>query len=131
MPKLTPRHLATVLVDQCVDVTRAELVKIIDAFVGELAERGMMHKWRDVEREIHGAWKRKFGAANVTIVSAHPLTVAMRKAIEANAPGADITERIDERLMGGAVIRIDDRRIDASVAGILQRLKQSLDNAAS
>lgn len=127
MPKLTPRHLATVLVDQCVDVTRAELVKIIDAFVGELAARGMMHKWRDVEREIHGAWKRKFGAANVTIVSAHPLTVAMRKAIEANAPGADITERIDERLMGGAVIRIDDRRIDASVAGTLQRLKYHLE----
>ena len=131
MAKLTPRHLATVLVDECVDATRAELVKIIDAFVGELAARGMMHKWRDVEREIHGAWKRKFGAANVTVVSAHPLTVAMRKAIEANAPGADITERIDERLMGGAVIRIDDRRIDASVAGILQRLKQSLDSAAS
>lgn len=129
MPKLTPRHLATVLVDQCVDVTRAELVKIIDAFVGELAARGMMHKWRDVEREIHGAWKRKFGAASVTIVSAHPLTVAMRKAIEANAPGADITERIDERLMGGAVMRIDDRRIDASVAGTLQRLKVHLEKS--
>lgn len=129
MPKLSPRHLATVLVDECADVTRAESVKIIDAFVRELSTRGMMHTWRDVEREIHSAWKRKFGAASVTIVSAHPLTVAMRKAIEKNAPGADITERIDERLMGGAVIRIDDRRIDASVAGTLQRLKYHLERS--
>ncbi len=131
MSKISSKHLATVLVDECEDVTRAELVKIIDAFVGELAARGIMHQWREIEREIHGAWRRKFGAANVTIVSAHPLTVGMRKAIESSAPGADITERIDERLMGGAILRVDDRRIDASVAGILQRLKQSLDIAAS
>ncbi len=126
MPKITPKALAEILVEQCEDVTRAELVKIIDAFVNELHTRSMLQHWRIIEREIHSAWKKKYGTANVTIVSAHPLTATLRKAIEKQAPGADIVERVDERLMGGAVIRIDDRRIDASVAGTLMRLKQSL-----
>ncbi len=114
---------------ECEDVTRAELVKIVKAFVDELAARGWTHQWRDIEREVHGAWKRKYGAASVTIVSAHPLAATLRKSIETAAPGADIVERVDERLMGGAVVRIDDRRIDASVAGTLQRLKLHLEKS--
>lgn len=123
------RALAEMLVTQCEDVTRAELNTIIKAFVAELGARGWLHRWRDIEREVHGAWKRKYGAANVTVVSAHPLSAALRKSIEEATPGADIVERVDERLMGGAVIRIDDRRIDASVAGTLQRLKQCLEKS--
>lgn len=130
MPKLTPKALAEILVEQCEDVTHAELVKIITVFVGELQERSMLHQWRAVEREVHRVWKTKYGTSQVVIVSAHPITAALRKSIEKQAPGADITERVDERLMGGAVMRMDDRRIDASVAGTLMRLKQSLDRAA-
>jgi F0F1-type ATP synthase delta subunit len=126
---LSNRKLAEILVAQCEGVTRVELKKIIDAFVEELTTRGWLYRWRDIELEIHGAWKRKYGAANVTIVSAHPLAASLRKSIEAAAPGADIVERVDERLMGGAIIRIDDRRIDASVAGGLQRLKLHLEKS--
>lgn len=129
MALLSNRKLAEILVAQCENVTRTELVTIIAAFVQELQSRGWLHRWRDIEHEIHGVWKRKYGAANVTIVSAHPLTPALRKSIESIAPGADISERVDARLMGGAVIRIDDRRIDGSVAGTLQRLKLHLEKS--
>ncbi len=129
MASTNSRKLADLLVKECEDVTRAELVKIVKAFVDELAARGWTHQWRDIEREVHGAWKRKYGAASVTIVSAHPLAATLRKSIETAAPGADIVERVDERLMGGAVVRIDDRRIDASVAGTLQRLKLHLEKS--
>jgi F0F1-type ATP synthase delta subunit len=131
MAKLTPKILAAILVEQANGATKAELTKLIKAFVAELAARGLLHRWRDIEREIHGAWRRKFGAATVTVVSTHQLTRSLMNQIEASAPGAEVIERIDERLMGGAIIRIDDRRIDGSVAGMLQRLKQSLDRAAS
>ena len=123
------RKLADLLVLQSEGLSRTELVKVMKAFVSELGARGWTYRWRDIERELHGAWQRKYGAANVTVVSAHPLTVALRKSIEAAAPGADIVERVDERLMGGVIIRIDDRRIDASIAGSLQRLKIHLEKA--
>lgn len=131
MSKLTPRQLASVLVDHAEGSTKPELEKLMKAFVAELAQRNMLTQWRAIEREIHGAWKRKFGAANVTVVSTHKMTRAMMDKVEALAPGAEIVERVDERLMGGAIIRIDDRRIDGSVMGALQRLKQHLEKAIS
>ncbi|MFA6018278.1 MAG: F0F1 ATP synthase subunit delta [Patescibacteria group bacterium] len=129
MAGFTNRQLADLLVKECAGLPRSELVKTMKSFVEELAHRGWICRWREIEHEIHGAWKRKFGAANVTIVSAHALAPSLRKSIEEATPGADIVERVDERLMGGAVIRIDDRRIDASVAGTLQRLKQCLEKS--
>lgn len=131
MAKLTPKVLARILVDSASARTKADLPQIMNAFVQELAVRGLMHRWRDIEREIHAAWRKKFGVASVTLVSTHQVPRSVMNQIETLAPGAEIIERIDERLMGGAIIRIDDRRIDGSVAGMLQRLKQSLDKSAS
>lgn len=129
MPKLTPKHLARILVDVAAVATKAELPKIMNAFVKELRDRGVFHRWREIEREIHGVWRRKFGVATVTVVSTHPLTRALMNQLETVAPGAEVVERIDERLMGGMIVRLDDRRIDGSVAGRLQRLKGALDRA--
>ncbi|MEK9155394.1 MAG: F0F1 ATP synthase subunit delta [Patescibacteria group bacterium] len=131
MAKLTPKFIAQTLVNHASVVSKAELPKLMKEFVVDLNARGLIHRWRDIEREIHGAWRRKFGAANVTVVSTHPMTRSLMNQVEAIAPGAEVTERIDERLMGGAIIRVDDRRIDGSVAGMLQRLKQNLDRAAN
>lgn len=128
MPKLTPRAVAELIVDHTHDLAKADIPKAMKEIVAMLGSMGLMTKWRDIEREIHGAWKRKFGASTVTVLSAHPLTDAARKQLEAIAPGADLVERVDERLMAGAVIRIDDRRIDGSMAGRLTRLKQQLLN---
>lgn len=126
MVKNTNVKLAELLVELVDGATKAQVPEIMKGFVQELFRRGMLSEWRKIEHEIHGVWKRKYGAANVTIVSAHPITATLRKQIEGLAPGADIVERVDERLMGGAIIRIDDRRIDASIAGSLHRLKAHL-----
>lgn len=100
--------------------------KIVAEFAKYLALNGLLVKWREIEREIGSAWKRRFGVSQVTVVSAHPLTAAARKALEAASHGADIAERVDERVMAGAVIRIDDRRIDGTLAGRISRLKHEL-----
>lgn len=127
---LSDQQLADVYVAACDGATKAQVKTIASAFVEELAARGWTHRWRNVARAIDASWKKRYGAANVVVVSAHPLSSSMRKSLEEAAPGADIIERVDERLMGGAVVRIDDRRIDASVAGALQRLKTCLEKTA-
>lgn len=131
MQRISNRKLADLLVEHAAEKPRAEMTKVIQSFVKELAALGLMHQWRNIEHELHGAWKRKFGAANITVVSAHGITATARRMLEELAPGADLVERVDERLMGGAIVRIDDRRIDGSLMGALQRLKQTLDRSAS
>lgn len=103
-----------------------DVSEVMKEFVNLLSERKMLGKWREVERAIHQVWKDIYGVSSITVVSAHPLTEEADGAIEKIAHGADITRRVDERLIGGSVIRIDDKRIDGSVTGNLQKLKMTL-----
>ncbi|MCR4312578.1 MAG: F0F1 ATP synthase subunit delta [Candidatus Uhrbacteria bacterium] len=126
MAALTPKQLATVLVNLVEGKSKADAEKIVVEYANYLADNDLLTKWREIEREVPNAWRKVFGAAQVTVVSAHPLTAAARKMLEEIAPGADIVERVDQRVMAGAVVRIDDRRIDGSLAGRISKLKQEL-----
>lgn len=122
------KKLARTLVDSLDGATEAQTKQTMKDFVGFLATEGFLSKWRGIEQQIHSVWKEKYGASQVTIVTAEPITELMRTSLEKMAPGADLIERVDERIIGGAVIRIDDKKIDGSLAGSLRRLKQQLEN---
>ncbi len=127
MAALTAKQLATVIVNLVEGKSSSDATKVIAEFAAYLHEHGLLTKWREIERELPNAWRKKFGASQITVLSAHPLTPSARKALEGLAPGADMLERVDERVMAGAVIRIDDRRIDGSLAGRISKLKQTLE----
>lgn len=122
------KKLAKTLVDSLDGATAAQMKQTMKDFVSFLGTEGLISKWRGIEQQIHSAWKEKYGASQITIVTAEPITEAMRTSLEKMAPGADLTERVDERIIGGAVIRIDDKKIDGSLAGSLRRLKQVLES---
>ncbi|KKW30280.1 MAG: hypothetical protein UY72_C0016G0013 [Candidatus Uhrbacteria bacterium GW2011_GWD2_52_7] len=129
MAALTAKQLATVLVNLIEGKSKADAEKVMTEFAKYLHENGLLTKWREIERELANAWRKKFGASQITVLSAHPLTASARKALEELAPGADMVERVDERVMAGAIIRIDDRRIDGSLAGRISKLKQTLEQS--
>lgn len=71
------------------------------------------------------------GITPLTIISAVALTDDTKAKILAKvkdlAPGkVEITEKIDASLIGGFIVRADDKQIDASVANQLNNLKQRL-----
>ncbi|MDQ5952560.1 MAG: hypothetical protein QG626_689 [Patescibacteria group bacterium] len=120
------RGLARVIVAEAEGKTPAQLELFMKETIAYLAERGMLGRWRDLERDIHEAWKEKFGVSKITIATAHPLTGKTKTILQELAQGAELQEVVDERLMGGALIRMDERRIDGTVLGSLTRLKQAL-----
>lgn len=120
------RGVATVIVDLMADKTEAQLKELMPEVIAYLAERNLLNRWRNIEQEIHEVWRQKFGTSRLTVASAHPLTKEVKAQLEKVAQGADLTMIVDERLMGGAIVRIDERRIDGSVLGALTRLKQTL-----
>ena len=75
--------------------------------------------------------KEHRGIVPVTIISAKTLD-AQTKAqitskISASIKGTlEITENVDESLIGGFIVRMGDHQIDASVSNQLNRLKQEL-----
>lgn len=71
------------------------------------------------------------GIVPVTIISATPLDSSVKSAIlgkvEGSAKGQlEVKELIDESLIGGFIVRMGDKQIDASVASQFNNLKQRL-----
>lgn len=120
------KTITKTLVTQLEHVHENEIKQVMKDFVKFLSEEKMIYKWREIEQAIHQTWKEVYGASSITVVSAHSLSEELNEQIEKIAKGADIQRRVDERLIGGSVIRIDDKRIDGSIAGNLQKLKMTL-----
>jgi F-type H+-transporting ATPase subunit delta len=88
-----------------------ELAGVYRAFV-ELAERAQ-------------------GLVHVEVVSAVPLTEAVRQALQAKIESSlqktvELTLTVDKEILGGLRLRIGDRIIDASVRRRLERLREVL-----
>jgi F0F1-type ATP synthase delta subunit len=124
--KKSMRGLARVIVQESIGKSPKELELFMTETVAYLASKGLLGRWRDLERSINNAWREQRGVSKITIATAHPLTAATRAKIDELANGAELQEVVDERLMGGALVRLDDRRIDGTVLGALTRLKQAL-----
>lgn len=124
--RITLQQIADVVVRESEGKTKTQITSMMKDLVAFLAAHNLLAKWRDLEQQIDRAWAAKYGAANVTVVTAHPLSSAARKAIEERANGADVRELVDERLIGGAIVRLDNTRIDGSITGALMRLKNAM-----
>ncbi len=120
------RGVATAIIEMTADKSEAQLKELMPEIVAYLGQHNLLNRWRDIEQEIHEGWRKKFGVSRVTVASAHPLAKEVKTALEKASQGAELITIVDERLMGGAVVRIDERRIDGSVLGALTRLKQTL-----
>ena len=78
-------------------------------------------------------YKQHKGIESALVTTAIPLDNDLRGAIqefvEKHGGGqVELTEKVDEKLIGGAVIRIGDRQLDASVLRQINDLKQTFNN---
>ncbi|GAB2788496.1 F0F1 ATP synthase subunit delta [Rhabdobacter roseus] len=68
------------------------------------------------------------GIQKATITSSTPLTDALRKQFsdmvaEATGKTVELEEKVDDRLIGGYILRVGDRQIDASLRSRLNELR--------
>ncbi|MBP5996159.1 MAG: ATP synthase F1 subunit delta [Crocinitomicaceae bacterium] len=75
--------------------------------------------------------KEHRGIVPVTIISAKTLDAQTKNEITSKISASikgtiEITENVDESLIGGFIVRMGDHQIDASVSNQLNRLKQEL-----
>lgn len=136
--KFTEKQLAKVLFDTIENGNKPggagsglagkDISGITDEFVRFLAKRAELHRISGVIQSFEKIWKDKFGAATITVEIAHPLSASLKKQVEEIAPGAEIREIVNENLIGGAKIRLDDRAIDGSISGRLSQIKSALLN---
>lgn len=81
-----------------------------------------------IAAEFHHQYNAKKNIEEATVTTTFPLSATLRKEFEAvvkkiSNKGVELTEKVDESLIGGFVLKIGDRQIDDSVSSKLQALR--------
>ena len=100
-------------------------------FIDLIAKNRREYMLGEIAFSFNAQLKEKKGIVPVTIVSAKALNSATKETIleklKVSIQGQfEINEVIDESLIGGFIVRMDDKQIDASVSSQFKNLKQRL-----
>lgn len=105
--------------------------EITTSFVELITNNGREGFLPQIAEEFEAQVKSYKGIVPMTLVSAVALDAATKKSIlnkiQVAVKGTlEVTEKIDESLIGGFIVKMGDIQIDASVANQFSKLKQRL-----
>ncbi len=125
--KITNKQLASQFLAAVESAEKNDLKQASDILISWLSARGELKRLREIMRSIDKIWKEKNGIATIMIETAYPLSASLKSALEKKSAGAEIRERVDASLIGGARISIDEHQIDGSLKGALQQLAHAFE----
>lgn len=101
------------------------------SFVKLITKNGREAYLPVIAEEFNAQVKAYKGIVPMTLVSAKPLDKATKDKILAKVSSAvegelEVTEEIDETLIGGFIVKMGDKQIDASISSQFSQLKQQL-----
>jgi F-type H+-transporting ATPase subunit delta len=127
-PQLDPRAKVSVLEDLLGDTH-----ELLRNFLVLLVEKGRAGQIAAIQREFEELWRREQGILEVELTTAVELTDEERRSVidqirEASGREVEATSSVDPDLIGGIVLQAGSLRLDGSVRGRLERLRQELVN---
>lgn len=126
MKKREVIHIARALLQALSAVPEKDREVAARTFLEELKRTHKLPEHGVFQRALEQVWSDIFGPKAVCLTTAHRVPAALKEKITEVLPNADVKSVIDPRLMGGALLRLDDRIIDSSIAGTLERMKKAL-----
>lgn len=82
-----------------------------------------------IAKEFHNAYNEYKGIEKAIVTTAIPLDAGLRAEIEkivrktSNKQGVELIEKIDKDMIGGFVLNVGDRQVDASIKNKIKALK--------
>jgi len=131
MKKYSPKQYAQALMESLEGTSPNDEGKVLDNFAKVLAENNDLKMFDQIAEEFHKLDLEKKGQKLVEVTSAHPISHGNEQEILAElnrlAKGkVEIKKKIDEGLIGGVLIKMDDQILDASIKSQLEQLKNEL-----
>jgi F-type H+-transporting ATPase subunit delta len=129
MPKLTSSQYAQALFEAVSETAPHDHDKVLDNFVKILAQNGDLGKYEEIDAEFRKLKLLSQGIkeAEVTIAKEVEMNSSLiHKLNEIIGNKVEIKKKVDESIIGGVVVRVDDTLIDASVRTQLNNLNNSL-----
>lgn len=127
--RITSSQYAAALLDAVHQTSEKDHDKVLDNFVKVLAQNGDLSKYTEIEAEYKRVEREARGIkeAQVTVAREMEINSVLINSLNEIVGGkVEIKKKIDEGIIGGVVVRVDDTLIDASVKDQLNKLNQSL-----
>ena len=131
--KYSSKQYAQALFEALQGSSPSDSEKVLDNFVKILAENNDIKLFERISEEFHQLDLAQKGIKLAQVTSAKPISSGNEKEIVATLntllkSKVELKKSVDENLVGGVVIKVDDLLIDASVKNSLTQLKQDLSN---
>ncbi len=116
-------------------VTAGKVSELTSAFVRLLVKKGRESNLPEIAASFIDQYKKHKNIYSVKLTTATPVSEEVKKEIvekvksESNMENIELTSTVDENIIGGFVLQIGDKLIDASIAYDLNAIrKQFLNN---
>ena len=125
--KITNKQYAQALFDVTKDLKDEKIAEAIKKFVLLLARQHKLKRAEKIIAEYEKCVKRESGEVEIVIKSARKLEKTLLKKVEdIFGPKVKTREEVDENLLGGIVVKTEDKILDGSLKTQINQLKQSL-----
>lgn len=127
--KITSSQYAQALFDAVSETAPKDHDKVLDNFVRILAQNGDLGKYDEIDAEYRKLKLESQGVkeAEVTVAKDSEINSGLIHQLnEIIGKKVEIKKQVDESIIGGVVVRVDDTLIDASVRTQLNNLNNSL-----
>jgi len=104
-------------------------------FLELLIEKGRMPEVFRIRRELDELWKHENRRIDVTVTSAVPLEPAVVEKVgeeieRQTGQKVELASRVDGEILGGIVLQVGNKVLDASIRARLEKLRKSVAQAA-
>lgn len=107
---------------QVIGIAMAAANKVVGESLDENRQRKMLGDFfADVPASVSS-----LSGANAEVISALPLTDQERTAVKSAVRAGTVNFKVDPAILGGLIIRVDDRIVDNSVAGKMSSMREKL-----
>jgi F-type H+-transporting ATPase subunit delta len=125
-PQIDPRAKSELLEELV-----GEADKLVRNFLRLVAEKGRIGEIEEIAREFDRLMAVEERRLNVELTTAYELSDEEARALlnqieDASGRKVDATRKVDPSLIGGFVLQAGSMRVDASVRGRLNRLREEL-----
>jgi len=132
--KISSRQYAQSLYESTFDKSEKEVLAVLKSFVMLLGRNRELNKAEEIILAFNEIWNKANSEIAATLTSARKLDATTKKMIvsyleeKAGAKKIALTEEIDEKLIGGFVLKYGGKVIDGSLKTNLEDLKNKISN---
>ena len=127
--KFTVKQYAQSLYEVLTDSNPKDHDRVIENFISILKSNGDLASYEKIIIEVDLLFQtaNQTSKIEVTTASETSITPSLLKELNKLAKDkAEVTTKVDDKIIGGVIIRVDDQLIDASISAQLNNLEKDL-----